>query len=69
MNIKKEKATLPLPVISDGRLIKESLKALEIEEKDIKTILKANKTEVSKVFLMSMDRYKNSTLIKMRNEQ
>lgn len=69
LNIKKEKATLPLPVISDGRLIKESLKALEIEEKDIKTILKANKTEVSKVFLMSMDRYKNSTLIKMRNEQ
>ncbi len=68
LGLKKEAAALPLPVISDGRLIKQSIKALEISEAEIKEKLKANKTEIKDVFLLSMDRQKNFTLIKMRED-
>ncbi len=69
LNIKTDKEALPLPVISDGRILKESLTALEITEKDIMKILKSNKADVKTTFLMSMDRYKNFSLIKMREKQ
>lgn len=69
LGVKKEEAALPLPVISDGRLIKQSIKALEISEAEIKEKLKANKTEIKDVFLLSMDRHKNFTLIKMREHK
>ena len=69
IDIKKENATLPLPVISDGRIIKESLDALETDEEEIKNTVQANGTEVEKVFLMTMDRFKNINLVKMRSEQ
>lgn len=69
LGLKKEAAALPLPVISDGRLIKQSIKALEISEAEIKEKLKANKTEIKDVFLLSMDRQKNFTLIKMREDK
>lgn len=69
LNIEKENAVLPLPVISDGKIIKESLDALEIDENDITERVKANHTEVKKVFLMTMDRYKNVSIIKMREKE
>lgn len=69
LNIEKEDALLPLPVISDGKIIKESLGALEIDETDVTETVKANKTEVKKVFLMTMDRYKNISIIKMREKE
>ncbi len=69
LNIEKEDALLPLPVISDGKIIKESLGALEIDENDVTETVKANKTEVKKVFLMTMDRYKNISIIKMREKE
>lgn len=69
LGLKKEAAALPLPVISDGKLIKQSIKALEISEAEIKEKLKANKTEIKDVFLLSMDRQKNFTLIKMREDK
>ena len=68
LNIEKENAVLPLPVISDGKIIKESLDALEIDENDITEKVKANNTEVKKVFLMTMDRYQNVSIIKMREK-
>ena len=67
--IKKEKATLPLPVISDGKIIRESLDALEISEEDIKSTVKKNSTDIKDVFLMTMDRYGETSLIKMRDKQ
>lgn len=69
LNIEKENAVLPLPVISDGKIIKESLDALEIDENDITETVKANNTEVKKVFLMTMDRYQNVSIIKMREKE
>ncbi len=69
IDIKKEKATLPLPVISDGKSIRESLDALEISEEDIKSTVKKNRTDIKDVFLMTMDRYGETSLIKMRDKQ
>lgn len=69
IDIKKEKATLPLPVISDGKIIRESLDALKISEEDIKSTVKKNSTDIKDVFLMTMDRYGETSLIKMRDKQ
>ena len=69
IDIKKEKATLPLPVISDGKIIRESLDALEISEEDMKSTVKKNSTDIKDVFLMTMDRYGETSLIKMRDKQ
>lgn len=68
LKIKKSKEALPLPVISDGKIIKESLEALEIEEKDVIDKLTANNTKVKNVFLMSLDRYDNFSITKMRKD-
>lgn len=64
LGIKKEKEALPLPVISDGKILTDSLKALNITNEDILKKVKANKTEVNNVFLMTLDRYDNICLIK-----
>lgn len=69
IDLKKDKAALPLPVISDGKIIKESLDALETDEAKIKEKVAANNVEVKQVFLMTMDRYGNFSLIKMRDKQ
>ena len=69
LNIENEKAALPLPVISDGKIIKESLGALETSEEQIIKKVAANNAEVRQVFLMTMDRYGNFSLIKMRDKQ
>ena len=64
----KQKEALPLPVISDGVIIKESLEALKFTENDIKARLNTKKTKVSDVFLMMMDRYDNYSIIEKRQE-
>ena len=64
MGIKKDKAALPLPVISDGKILDDSLKALGITTHTIEKKLKANQTEVSRVFLMTLDRYDNIRIVK-----
>lgn len=55
--------TLPLPVISDGKIVYESLKALQISPKKISKILKHHKTGISGIFLMTLDRNGNHTII------
>ena len=69
LNIENDDAVLPLPVISDGKIIKESLDALEINENDIIKKVKSSNTEINKVFLMTMDRNKNFSIIKMREKE
>lgn len=63
---KIEAALLPLPVITDGKLIQESIQALEITAEEVEKILKNNNTKLNKVFLLTLDRKQNITLIKMR---
>ena len=69
LKLNKEAAVLPLPVISDGKLINESLKALETDSVKIKKILDDNNTVIENVFLMTMDRDAKFTLIKKRNQK
>ncbi len=64
MGVTKDKAALPLPVISDGKILKDSLKALNITNDDLNKKLHANHTESDKVFLMTLDRYDNISIIK-----
>lgn len=66
LKIKAGQTSLQLPVITDGKLEYDSIKSLQLSEKDINKVLKNNKTTIQKVFLMSMDRYKNFTIVKKR---
>ena len=66
LRIKSKPEALPLPVISDGKIINESLEALGLTEKDLRLKLKANNTNEKAVFLMTLDRYDNMNLVKMR---
>ena len=68
LKIKSKPEALPLPVITDGKIINESLKALGISESQLNQKLKANLTTADKVFLMTLDRYDNINLIKMRGK-
>jgi uncharacterized membrane protein YcaP (DUF421 family) len=52
---KNPPAKLPLPVISDGKMLYESVNALGITEKKIEKILKENSLTRGEVFLMTID--------------
>ena len=67
LNVKKDKALLPLPVISDGKIIKESLEAIGTDESTVRKMLKGD--NVSDIFLMTMDRDGNHSIIKQREKQ
>lgn len=67
LNVKKDKAPLPLPVISDGKIIKESLEAIGTDEGAVRKMLKGD--NVSDIFLMTMDRDGNHSIIKQRKKQ
>lgn len=69
LNIEKPDTALPLPVITDGKILPETLEALQIEEAQILKILKSYESDVKNIFLMTMDRYGNSNIIKMRDCQ
>ncbi len=68
LRIKTEPEALPLPVITDGKIIEESLNALGISQNQLERKLKANQTQVKDVFLMTLDRYDNINLVKMRDK-
>lgn len=55
---------LPLPVISDGRVILDSLKALEITPQKLKKLLKPKHLTPKDVFLMTLDRDGNYSITK-----
>ena len=66
LQINKKPAALPLPVISDGKIMYDSLSALKVTEEELIKKLRAHHTEAEKVFLMTMDRHKNINIVKMR---
>lgn len=69
LNIEKADEALPLPVISDGKIVKESLQALNINADDIYKRLNANQMQVKNVFLMTLDRVGNFSIVKMSDEK
>lgn len=58
--------TMPLPVISDGKVISETLENLKISKNELNKILKKQKVGVKEVFLLTLDRDKNVCLVKKR---
>lgn len=63
LKIAEKPDALPLPVISDGKIIRESLDALSTTKANIMQILKENNQTVKKVFLMTLDRSGNYNII------
>lgn len=64
VGIKKESQALPLPVVSDGKILKDSLKALSITKEDVTKKLRANHFELNNVFLMTLDKHDNISIIR-----
>ena len=54
---------LPLPVISDGKIIDESLKALKFSRQKLLKIIKHHNCSAKQIFLMTLDRDGNHTII------
>ncbi len=66
---KPKPAVLPLPVISDGRILYESLEALDITENELIKKLEKSKLTPKEVFIMTMDRNKNAEIVKKRDKK
>ena len=66
---KNPSAALPLPVVCDGKIVKESLIALQLTTSDLENKIKISNTEIKKIFLMTLDRNGNSNIINMREKR
>ena len=66
LKLNPKPATLPLPVITDGKIEKDSLDALKVDKEEVLKLLKINNTEPEDVFLMTMDRDRKINIIKMK---
>ncbi len=62
MKIKTEKDALLLPVITDGKVIEDSLQTVNHTKKDIEKILSGKKIKINDVFLMTLDKLGNYTI-------
>lgn len=67
IEIEKDSAGLPLPVITDGKLVEESLKALKTDKAHITDLLKRKGIKLNEVFLMMLDRFDNVNLVKKKS--
>ncbi|MCQ2455250.1 MAG: DUF421 domain-containing protein [Clostridia bacterium] len=56
LKIEPEDNHLPLPVITDGKIIKESIDCLQTTRETINEILKENNKTLNEIFLMTLDR-------------
>lgn len=65
---KAEPSGLSLPVITDGKVLNESLHALKTDLSTLKKHLSKEKLEPADVFLMTLDRYGNSFIIKKKDK-
>lgn len=64
INLTLQDESLPLPVISDGKIIYESLRSLEVTPQNLNKILKHKCASHKDIFLMTLDREGNHTIIK-----
>lgn len=69
MNIKTESDTLPMPIISDGKFINETLRIINTDKNKIKQILKKQGVSERDVFLMTMDNNGNYTISKKEQQK
>lgn len=66
LELKVDAATLPLPVISDGKIIKDTLDNLKITRSEVLRILERERLHLKDVFLMTLDSNKKPCFIKKR---
>ena len=66
MNLTPNSATLPLPVISDGKIISDTLNNFEISKEELNKLLERERVKLKDVFLMTIDKDRKTTLIKKR---
>ncbi len=64
VNAQKDPAELPLPVVSDGRIVKENLSALKLNEEDLRDALKNEDVSLDEVFIMTMDQNRHTKTIR-----
>ncbi len=57
---------MPLPVICDGKVVKESLRSLNLKPDALDKKLKKAKLQTEDVFLMTVDRFDNTNTVKKR---
>lgn len=62
-DINTDDNTMPMLVISDGKIVNESLEALQINKNDFNSRLQKMKLKVKDVFLMTLDRDGNKNVI------
>jgi len=67
MKLNKTEATLPLPVISDGKIIEETLTNLNITKNQLQKVLKKEKIAEKDVFLLTLDRNLKVCTVKKRD--
>ncbi len=60
---KPESDGLPLPVVSDGKLVPDSVRALQIAPAAVEKLLADDGLTVDRVFLMTLDRYGNRRIV------
>ncbi len=59
MKIQMKKDGLPLPVVSDGKMVSESLRELNISENTVKELAGMRHTKPEDLLLMTLDQYGN----------
>lgn len=69
LNITDKNEGLPLPVILDGKIVFESVYALDLTKNKFENILKSNNINVGSTFLMTMDRYHNYSLVRKNDKK
>ena len=64
IKIKTDPDTLPMPIISDGKFINETLSMVNTDKDAVNKILKAKNISVKDIFLMTMDGFGNYNIAK-----
>ncbi len=63
-----DQSELPLPVISDGKLLKDAFSAIGTNKQEIEKILKKAKIKQKEVFLMTLDSSGKNEIVRKENK-
>ncbi len=69
IELKPKSATLPLPIISDGKIIKDTCKNLNVTQKELLLLLERERVKLEDVFLMTLDKEKKATIIRKSDKK
>ncbi len=69
VNIESKNEGLALPVITDGKVLSESLDSLQLTQTNIENILESRNLKIPDIFLMTLDRYGNKVIIENEDKK